>query len=162
MQPPFRFPEQFTLFQLWSEKRGSRAMPDRAALTAEELRPWLGSIHLLEVIDHGRDFRYLIYGTDVARYYDMEMTRKFVSDWPEPMRATAFLTYQRITRDACPYLVRQNETSPNRVFSNHRLVLPLSKDGKEVDHILTHLRMIPANEDEAGIYYHALRTDPTR
>jgi hypothetical protein len=82
MQQPFRFAEQFDLFKLWSSKRGARAMPDRAALTTAELRPWLGSIHLLEVIERGRDFRYLVYGTDIARHYDVEMTRKLVTDWP--------------------------------------------------------------------------------
>lgn len=160
MQQPFRFAEQFDLFKLWSSKRGARAMPDRAALTTAELRPWLGSIHLLEVIERGRDFRYLVYGTDIARHYDVEMTRKLVSDWPEAMRTTAFETYGRVTRDACPYLVRQNEIAVGRVFSNHRLVLPLSKDGSAVDHILTHLQMLPPHDGENGIHYHPLRSPP--
>jgi hypothetical protein len=156
MQAPFRFPEQFDLFQLWLHKRGDRAMPSKPDLAAPDLRPWLGDIHLIEVIDQGRDFRYLIFGTDIARYYDVEMTRRFVSEWPDAMREAAFATYMRVTRDACAYLVRQNEIAVNRLFSNHRLVLPLSNDGVTVDHILTHLRMVPGNKDETGIHYHPL------
>jgi hypothetical protein len=156
MQPPFRFHEQFELFQFWSRKCGGRTMPARADVAADELRPWLGAIHLIEVIDRGNDFRYLIFGTDIARMYDVEMTRRLVSEWPDAMRDAAFLTYRRVAQDACPYLVRQNEIASDRLFSFHRLVLPFSKDGKEVDHLMTHLRMVPANREEAGIHYHAL------
>jgi hypothetical protein len=158
MQPPFRFSEQFELFQLWLRKRGTRPMPDKSELTAPELRPWLGAIHLIEVIERGRDFRYLIFGTDIARMYDVEMTRRLVSEWPDAMRDAAFMTYQRVARDACPYLVRQNEIANDRLFSFHRVVLPFSADGKHVDHILTHLHMIPGNEEEAGVHYHPLRS----
>ena len=160
MQAPFRFPEQFELFQLWSRKRGKRAMPSKADLQASELRPWLGDIHLIEVLEDGRDFRYLIFGTNIARYYDIEMTRRLASEWPEGMRKAAFATYTRVTRDACPYLVRQNEIAGNRLFSNHRLVLPLSATGVAVDHVLTHLRMVPGNRDETGIHYDQLRPPP--
>jgi hypothetical protein len=153
MQTPFRFPEQFELFQLWLRKRGARAMPSKADLPAPDLRPWLGDVHLIEVIEQGRDYRYLIFGTDIARYYDVEMTRRLASEWPDAMREAAFATYGRVTRDACPYLVRQNEVAVDRVFSNHRLVLPLSNGGQAVDHILTHLRMVPGNRDETGIHY---------
>jgi hypothetical protein len=160
MQAPFRFPEQSELFQLWLSKRGTRAMPEKRDFTAPDLRPWLGDIHLIEVIDQGKDFRYLIFGTDIARYYDVEMTRRFVSEWPEAMRELAFATYRRVVRDNCAYLVRQNEVAHDRVFSNHRLVLPLSKDGAAVDHILTHLCMVPGNREESGIHYHPLTPAP--
>jgi hypothetical protein len=161
MQAPFRYREQFDLFQLWSKKCAGRAMPARADLGAGELRAWLGSVHLIEVIEGGRDFRYLIFGTDIARMYDVEMTRRLVSEWPEAMRHAAFMTYQRVVHEACAYLVRQNEIAHDRLFSNHRLVLPLSNQGTAVDHILTHLRAVPGNQDETGIHYHAL-TQPRK
>lgn len=160
MQAPFRFPEQFELFQLWLRTRGKRSMPDKSELTAPELRPWLGDIHLIEVIEQGKDFRYLIFGTDIARHYNIEMTRKLVSDWPEAMREAALKTYRRVVHDACAYLVRQNEVALERLFSNHRLVLPLSRNGVTVDHILTHLRMVPGNREESGIHYHPLSPAP--
>jgi hypothetical protein len=159
MQAPFRFPEQFELFQFWLGKRGKRIMPDKTDMTAQGLRPWLGDIHLIEVIDQGQDYRYLIFGTDIARYYNVEMTRRFVSEWPEAMRVAAFETYSRVVRDQRPYLVRQNEVALDRLFSNHRLVLPLSNDGTTVDHILTHLRMVPGNREESGIHYHLLTAE---
>jgi hypothetical protein len=160
MQPPFRFAEQLELYQLWNARRGARRMPDRADFSTADLRPWLGQIHLIEVLDHGKDFRYLVFGTDIARYYDVEMTRRLVSEWPPEMRDAAFTTYSRVVRDACPYHVRQNELAQGRLHSNHRLVLPLAKDGRAVDHILTHLHMIPANDEDTGIFYHALPPGP--
>jgi hypothetical protein len=160
MQLPFRFAEQADLYALWSEKRGARRMPARGEFFAATLRPWLGSIHLIEVVEDGKDFRYLVYGTDIARYYDVEMTRRLVSEWDEGMRERAFLTYRRTMADACPYLVRQNEMAQGRLHSFHRLVLPLSSDGKRVEHIMTHLHMIPVNEEDSGIFYHPLPPGP--
>jgi hypothetical protein len=160
MQLSFRFPEQADLYALWNDRRGARRMPARGEFSADDLRPWLGEIHLIEVIEGGKDFRYLVFGTDIARYYDVEMTRRLVSEWPADMREPAFNTYRRIVRDACPYLVRQNELAQGRLHSNHRLVLPLSSHGIAVDHILTHLHMIPANAEDAGIFYHALPPGP--
>ena len=69
-------------------------------------------------------------------------------------------TYTRVVREACPYLVRQNEFAQGRLHSNHRLVLPLSSGGTAVSHILTHLHMIPGNEEDTGIFYHALPPGP--
>jgi hypothetical protein len=112
------------------------------------------------VVEGGKDFRYLVYGTDIARYYDVEMTRRLVSEWDEGMRERAFQTYRRIVRDACPYLVRQNEMAQERLHSFHRLVLPLSSRGEGVEHIMTHLHMILANEEDSGIFYHPLPPGP--
>jgi hypothetical protein len=160
MQAPFRFAEQAGLFELWTRKRGARRMPGRGDLSTVDLRPWLGEMHLIAVLDEGNDFRYLVFGTDIARYYDVEMTRRLVSEWPDPMRDAAMRTYSLIVREACPYLVRQNEQAQGRLHSSHRLVLPLSTDGRTVDHLLTHLHMIPANAEDAGIFYHALPPGP--
>jgi hypothetical protein len=160
MQPPFRFAEQFDLYSLWNAKRGTRRMPHRADFPTTDLRPWLGEMHLLEVLEDGRDFRYLVYGTDIGRYHDVEMTQRLVSEWPDEMRSAALLTYSRVTKDLCPYLVRQNEFAQGRLHSNHRLVLPLSRAGGAVGFILTHLHMIPVNEEDTGIFYHALPPGP--
>jgi hypothetical protein len=160
MQPPFRFAEQVELYELWNRKRGPRRMPARGDFSTDDLRPWLGQMHLLEVIDQGRDFRYAIYGTEIGRHHGFEMNRKLVSDWPEGMRQRAMRTYTRVTQDACPYLVRQNEYAQERLRSNHRLVLPLAGDGTAVSHILTHLHMIAVNEEDTGIFYHPLPPGP--
>ncbi len=158
---PFRFPEQHELFNLWSRKRGERRMPERADLDATELRPWLGNLHLLEVVDGGCDFKYLVYGTQIARYYNVEMTGKLVSTWPAIMRNAAFETYTRVIRDRCPYLVSQNEWAPDRLFANHRIVLPLSRDGHAVDHILAYVRMLATPEGKQGVQYHPLPPEPS-
>src|SRR5690349_6509917 len=144
MQLPFRFAEQAALYALWNDRRGNRRMPARKEFSTDDLRPWLGSVHLIEVVEGGKDFRYLVYGTDIARYYDVEMTRRLVSEWPDDMRQSAFMTYGRLVRDVCPYLVRQNEMAQGRLHSFHRLVLPMSSRGDAVEYIMTHLHMVPA------------------
>ena len=159
--PPFRFPEQQELYGLWSRKRGERRMPQRAEIGAAELRAWLGNLHLIAVIEGGRDFKYLVYGTEIARYYDVEMTGRMASHWPATMRNAAFETYTRVVRDRCPYLVSQNEWALERLFANHRIVLPFSRDGETVDHILTYVRMLAAPEGDPGVQYFPVPLEPT-
>lgn len=132
-------------------------MPPRRAVDVAELRSWLGHIHLLEVVEGGRDFRYRVFATEIGLQFDVEMTGRLVSAWREPMRSAAFETYGRVVRDRCSYLVRQNEPARDRLLCNYRLVLPFSEDGDAVDHILTHVRVIAGVEPDMGVHYHPLR-----
>lgn len=158
--PPFRFPEQLELYRLWSRKRGNRRMPERTDLTAAELRSWLGYLNLIEVIDDGHDFKYLIHGTELGRYYNTEMTGRLVSSWPPAMRDAALETYRRVVQDRCPYLVAQDESAQDRVFAHHRIVLPFSRDGEKVDFILTYVHLSSTPEGRSGARYHPLAIEP--
>lgn len=153
---PFLFPDQQTLYLLWSERCRGRRMPCRSDIETPKLGPWLGRIHLLEVIDGGHDFKYLVFGTQIGQHFDLEMTGRFVSDWHEPIRSAGFATYRRIVQERRPYLIRQNEPAKGRMLCNHRLILPFSQDGEAVDHILTHMHVLAGVDGEPGVHYHAL------
>src|SRR5471030_1007200 len=55
---------------LWRQKAGSRAMPERADMTAREMKPYLSNMTLLERIGSGENARYRarLHGTALARY----------------------------------------------------------------------------------------------
>jgi len=56
-------------FDYWHRKRGGNAMPSRADINPSELRPYLGSIILLEALPGLDDFRYRLIGTRVTDYF---------------------------------------------------------------------------------------------
>ena len=88
---------QQALYRLWLGKRDrGRAMPAWSAIDPIELRQWLGDLHLLEVIDGGRDFRYRVHGTRIGRQHGNEMPGTLVSEWPQEIPARAYNPYRRI------------------------------------------------------------------
>jgi len=59
------------LHALWVAKKGAAEFPPRAAFVIEDFMPWIGRLHLVEVLPDG-DFCFTIYGasTDVSRRRD--------------------------------------------------------------------------------------------
>lgn len=151
----FHSAEQSVLFELWASQRKGRLLPARSDFGPFALRPWLGQLHLLDVIGAGADYEYRIHGTAVAERFG-EMTGRRVSDWAGAIRVAAFETYGRVTRDGRPYLVRQNERARDRIVCNRRLVLPLSESGFSVSHLLVLVDMRNAADTLNGVEYHPL------
>src|SRR5690348_5030782 len=67
--PQLRF-----LLRYWQDLRGSRALPPAREIDAIEMRPALGYISLLDVVDGGRDFHYRLFGSIVAGVSGFDMT----------------------------------------------------------------------------------------
>lgn len=130
-------PRLLGLFQLWQTKRDRRFAPARPDIRPEELQPWLGNIILLDVIDGGKDFRYRLFGSAVAREAGFDMTGKMLSEYP--IKATLpflFEVHRELVRRACPALTEHNPAVPN-VRRRRRLLLPFSSDGKSIDMTLS-------------------------
>lgn len=64
----------------WNEKRGDRLMPSRSDISPAQIKPFLPYILLADVIDHGKDFRYRVVGTELREFFYFEPTGKLISD----------------------------------------------------------------------------------
>ncbi|WP_341705282.1 PAS domain-containing protein [Ferrovibrio sp.] len=64
----------------WLAIRGDADLPPVSAVSPFDLRPALGFILLIDVIDDGRDGRFRLYGTKVAEMYGEDMTGRLVSE----------------------------------------------------------------------------------
>ncbi len=125
------------LFRLWESKRGDRALPARADLRPEELKPWLGNLIVLDVIDGGRDFRYRLVGVNVVRQAGFDMTGKLLSEYPIKDVLPYFLaTHREVVRLAVPAFGEHNPRVA-LVRKRRRLILPFGEDGKTVDRTMT-------------------------
>src|SRR5262249_10216381 len=71
-------PNLLAFYALWRAKCRGDALPARADFTVDDLRPFIGRIAILDVIDGGQDFRFRLYGTQIAEEYQGEMTGKSV------------------------------------------------------------------------------------
>ena len=120
---------------LWDQKRGDRAVPARYDFTFEELRPWLGELHLLEVLPD--DFRFKVFATGTAERVKREYTGRLISEAePRELAREAMAAYRQAVNARAPHFSdRSNIHIEGRAFSWHRLILPLGVDGSTVDHL---------------------------
>ena len=71
------------LVALWRAKAAGRKWPARRELLFEELVPWLGRLHLVEVLDG--DFRFAVFGTATMGVMRREYTGLRLSEIADPL-----------------------------------------------------------------------------
>lgn len=98
------------------------------------LRPALGFVNILDVIDGGRDFRYRLFGTSVAIVSGFDMTGKLLSAFPAKPYVTEFnIAVDRASCHSkrCAYTIRTPQDAEH-VLQWHRLSIPLVDDRDRV------------------------------
>ncbi len=71
------------LVDLWQTKTAGRKWPNRRELLFEELVPWMGRLHLVDVLDG--DFRFAIFGTATMGVMRREYTGMKLSEIADPL-----------------------------------------------------------------------------
>ena len=130
--PKLRF-----LLAYWNGMASPTGTPPAAGIDALALRPILGLVMLLEPVDGGRDFRYRVYGSMIARRSGLELTGKLTSDLPSRAMATYFIaTYRAVARTGLPLYARH--ATPHRIQTPQwdRLILAFAGDNGRVARLL--------------------------
>lgn len=131
-------PKEQSLLEFWNMRRAGRTMPERTDIFPEDLFPWLGFLHLLEPVDGGNDFKYVIFTTRTLVGADQDMTGKRVSDWGDDRVEHALRLYGAVMRHACPVYNAEPERHEDDWVVYSRLCLPLGRNGN-VTHIVAML-----------------------
>lgn len=126
--------------EYWRSKRQGRRMPARADLDVLELRPFMGSMFLMDVLDGGADFRFRLIGTVLVERFGRDSTGKtFAETYRDADPATADwlrTIYRRVAAEAVPVWSRAPLDQVGRDFVVSAAIhLPLSADGERVDMI---------------------------
>lgn len=129
-------PQLRALLHLWSGKRGARRMPARRDFDVLELGPWLGHLHLVEVVDGGRDFLHRVYGTALALTFGTDFTGKPMAAIPEAVRDLIRQSYAQVQVSGEPRVVDDDPLARSAIGRVEKLILPLSSDGVAVDRLL--------------------------
>lgn len=143
MIDPSKLPPRLRQFlELWEIKRGADPIPARADFSFEELRPWLGQLHLLEVLPG--DFRFKVYATGTAERVKREFTGFLMSQvTPSDLAREAALEYRRVVETRIPVFTERSDiVSEGRMFSWQRLIAPAGQDRRTADHIFVCLHYL--------------------
>jgi len=123
-----RQPQLQFLLKYWRDLAGAHAMPLAEEVDAVAMRPALGFIILLDVLEGGRDFRYRLYGSVLADASGFDMTGELISAHKASSHVSGFYlaTYRavQIRREAV-----YTEHGPASVINTkawQRVVLPLA------------------------------------
>jgi PAS domain-containing protein len=120
---PIRF-----LLSYWTALAAGRAMPGTQEIDALTLRPALGYIALLDIVDGGRDFRYRLYGTILSAVAGFDMTGRLASEHKASAHIIHFYmaSYRAAVARGRPFFTEHRPGSTQITKGWHRVVLPFA------------------------------------
>lgn len=99
----------------------------RDDFNAELLRPWIGHIMILDYIPDVRDFRYRVYGTDIANHAGFDVTGRLVSEFQSDT-GEFFLKLYRECVDKRVLIFSINSGTHSRFDCDwHRIICPVRR-----------------------------------
>lgn len=130
---PLRF-----LNDYWRDLPKTCGLPQARAVDPLAMKPALGHIMLLDVLDGGADFRYRVYGSRIAQHSGFDMTGKRTSEIDTSKYVPVFFLCMyraaMIRREAV--YTRHNPPARVSVRTWDRLLLPLAGDDGSVRRVL--------------------------
>jgi hypothetical protein len=140
-----RHPDLQTLFQYWSAKRGTRAMPARADINPADIKPLLPDVMIWSAVE---PFPIRLVGDHIVRFVGGNNTGKPATDGMPPNAAAAMLgvIMDVIAAKAPRFRLGKAFWLPEKEYRMFEAAyLPLSTDGMAVDMILGGIKFdVPA------------------
>ncbi len=99
-KPAFKETKLDALWDFWTQRRGTRAFPDRADFDPVELRAWLGHLMMVERVD--TRWIYRLYGTYFVETFRREMTGKGIDELPAEQAKVLQAEYDGVRASGAP------------------------------------------------------------
>ena len=136
----FQSPLLIDLHRYWLERRGDRAMPQRADIDPihTAFRPHLGFVVLTDVVEPLR-FRFRLIGSTLTTVVGRDSTGRYLDEVYSPADYEYMIVaYRWVVAHQAPLRITGNLRHENRSWIDMESVdLPLSSDGRAVDMIMT-------------------------
>jgi len=129
-----------SLYDHWRTKCGDRAMPSRKDIDPLDLKSYLPSVILIDVVADARRFVYRLVGTKEVSERGHDPTGKAVGEAFFAKTAEEALDlYAYIVRERHPFCFRDPYEAPDGQMEHEDILyLPLSANGTDVDMILVY------------------------
>jgi hypothetical protein len=122
----------------WRGLAGPDALPHLKQIDPLALRPALGYVMLLDLVENGRDFRYRLYGSMVASVSGFDMTGKLLSEHPASPYVTEFALagYRAAVQRREPIYTERHPVGAVHATRWQRVAMPLVGDDGTISRIL--------------------------
>ena len=126
------------LLTYWRGLRDDAGRVNVGCIDALDMRPALGYLMLLDVLDDGTDFRYRLYGSVIAQHANFDMTGRRLSELKPDQGVGAFfhVVYRAVLARPEPVYTEHAPPPKIRVKLWYRLILPLFGDDGAVCRLL--------------------------
>jgi hypothetical protein len=126
------------LYRYWRALPTVDGVPRADMVDPIDVASTLRIVMLLEVVERGRDFRYLIYGQEIAERFGENMRGRLTSEMPVPANVSALFIggYRAVLGTRAPLLTEHAAPPTVSVTQWRRLILPLAGPDGEVIQIL--------------------------
>lgn len=132
----FPHPALNAIHAYWDDRRDGREMPARREIDPVDLKEWLPNIFLVDVEQSPMRYRYRLVGTELTAVMGRELRGRYVDEMPFLFRKYAEAAYSGLARARQPVYRQINTMEAFRRVRYHRLLLPLSSDGADIDMVL--------------------------
>jgi hypothetical protein len=141
-----------SLYGFWRQARDRRAFPAWSRFFAEDFKPWMGHIMLIEPQDTPLRFRVRLHGTKLGEYDGKDLTGWVLDDAvPERGHPDVIGPYVKAVVSGEPqYDITTSPFHEGTVRRLCRLVLPCSEDGGQVDRLIVGLYLDLAEQATAS------------
>lgn len=116
------------LHAYWLDRAAGRPMPARADIDVFEMKRWLGHLMLVEMLEGGADYRYRLYGSNVALLFGRDRTGQTMAALPVHARDVVAAEYRRVVETGRPDYVRHRRTLARGSGEIAKLILPLGDE----------------------------------
>jgi len=136
--------EAIALHDYWRSKRGDRPMPDRSDIVPSEFVRMLPSVAIIEVIDGGRDFRFRLFGSELATWMGCDRTGQRFSEMqpapgsdltPEQAQKRWIDVASGALAAARPIFPKAPVLTAGAVLTMHAVIMPLTAGGTEIEQL---------------------------
>lgn len=119
--------------ELWRAKRRGRRLPARRDFAFDEMIPWLGWVAILGVLDGGKDFVFVLHGTEIVERHRQDLTGVRASEMPPVWRDSALPGYLEVMREPKLLFTRHRIETARYDYAWERLIAPCADDGETPD-----------------------------
>lgn len=123
-------------YAYWQSKRRNGLLPPRRDIDIVDLRPLIGFMHLVDVVDAAAGhFKFRLHGTRVriGQSFSGSLVEKFAS---KTMRDATIEDYQSVCFTGVPCYQHIVALVDFIQYSYSRLILPMASDGRTVDSLI--------------------------
>ena len=126
------------LLEKWEGLKGDRIAPKKEDIKPSNFVEWLGYLSISEIVGSPPRFRLRLDGSIISENLNFDATGKFYEEFTKPdMYPIVIKPFLKAIETARPnYQTGIYQDTPARKRCFHRMVLPLSNDGKIIDMLL--------------------------